>query len=687
MIGSLFAVWLGRPLAGLLVLLVTGALIGCDAPAAATPVPPKAAFPAANGPATGVLDVTTEPSGATVSLDGIERGFAPTVLDITPGRHTLRLALDGYEPIEVYVIGVAGEALRVSQRLVDVSPPVVDLGLAAPRVGAEDGCKVSATARDAEAIIRMTLFVDGAAVAELDEASLRHNLDTRALGPGSHLIVVEATDAQGNRGRAEARLEVSASPDLTQAPSAVPPTVPAPTVPSHPANPPTVVPTTVPTIVSTEVARAPRDLLAPVSVAWGETRIATYDYERALYTDPENAGHPYPLLHRDQVGSPREVVYRTLTMRNEYVELVLLPELGGRIYQYRYLPTDQALLYNNAVIKATHWGPEDQGWWLAVGGIEFCLPVNEHGYLTAEPWETSVVQHDDGSATASVHILEKSRHLDARVEITLRPGDTRLSLRSTITSKSERPEVFQYWINAMLSPGSAGVRSSLRFYYPTDAMIVHSRGEEGLPAAGERMSWPEHNGRDFSQYAMWRNWLGVFAPDVREPWAGLYDDETQLGIVRLFPNEIARGVKLFGFGLDFGHTVAYTDDDTQYVEVWGGLTPTFWDDATLMPGESVSWIETWYPLSGCGGISTAAEEATLYARRVEGGVEVAIAAPVHTDGTLRLRSNTDVLAEHVLDISPAAPYTVRVPLAGNLTGPITVEITDPYGMVRLSHRF
>jgi len=63
---------------------------------------------------------------------------------------------------------------------------------------------------------------------------------------------------------------------------------------------------------------------------------------------------------------------------------------------------------------------------------------------------------------------------------------------------------------------------------------------------------------------------------------------------------VSRGAKIFGHGgLDPG---IWTDDDSGYVELWGGLTPTFWDSTALAPGASVSWEERWYSVNGLGGL-------------------------------------------------------------------------------------
>ena len=627
------------------------------------------------------MRISSTPPGAVIYLNAVARGETPQRFDLEPGDYALRVEKRGYAPIVKDVALRCGQEVVLTEVLRDNEPPQVDLGDVPESVGPDDGLKLSASAEDNVGAVYMALSVDGHQVLEVNEPSFRHNLDTRALNVGQHLLVVRARDAAGNVGRGSRAFEVvgstaSPGPSRTQAATA---TMQA-TATSTATPAPTASATSRPTATATQPA------VTPVSVRWGEVTIDTYAYEQALYTDPDKAGHPYPLLHRDRVWAPVPRTYQVLILRNEYLELTFLPELGGRLYQCRYLPTGQVLFYNNRTIKPSHWGPEDQGWWLAVGGIEFCLPVNEHGYLTAEPWDAQVAQHDDGSATVTMSIEERSRRLLAAVAITLRPGEGAFRLRSTLSNPDTSPKSFQYWINAMLSPGSPGAQASLRFYYPASEVIVHSRGDAALPDAHGIMSWPVYEGRDLSRYGNWRDWLGFFAPSLREPYTAVYDEVTRLGMVRVYPPDVVQGNKLFGFGLGFGDTRAYTDDGSQYVEMWSGLSPTFWDDATLGPQASVAWEEMWYPISGCDGVSTATSQATLYATRTGNRVEVVVFSPGERRWTLSVSEGDREVSRQAFTVRPDSPFRAEeASLSGNSALSITVRILDAVGNVVIAY--
>ena len=89
-------------------------------PPAAPPAPRRAAPPPARPSpvASGVLDIASRPAGVRVLIDGRPVGRTPLRLDrIAPGRHTVRLEMDGYTHWETSVTVTAGEAARVAGSL------------------------------------------------------------------------------------------------------------------------------------------------------------------------------------------------------------------------------------------------------------------------------------------------------------------------------------------------------------------------------------------------------------------------------------------------------------------------------------------------------------------------------------------------------------------------------------------
>ncbi len=355
--------------------------------------------------------------------------------------------------------------------------------------------------------------------------------------------------------------------------------------------------------------------------------IPTYPYAAHLYTATNTTYNiPYRWLNwAEYNGShpqPVDQTYTRLTLENEWLRVSLLPQLGGRVYELIYKPTGNDELYRNTVIKPTHWGPSEQGWWLAAGGLEWGLPVEEHGYESAVPWTYDVIT-GAGGITVTLRDSTQPDRLRATVSVFL-PGDRAvLIVRPRLENDRSVPLDFKWWDNAMLAPGpgnSVGKQANnpngtdLKFVFPESQVTVHSTGDPTLPQAGQAMSWPIYNSRDLSRLQNWNQWLGFFArPAASQNWVSVIDQAHQEGVVRIFPRSIAQGSK--GFAMGWQHPIGageWTDDDSYYVELHGGLAPTFWDSVSLGAHQAIEWEETWYPIAGVNDLASATGEAALH---------------------------------------------------------------------------
>ncbi|TET99102.1 MAG: DUF5107 domain-containing protein, partial [Dehalococcoidia bacterium] len=345
-------------------------------------------------------------------------------------------------------------------------------------------------------------------------------------------------------------------------------------------------------------------------------------------------------------------------------------ELGGRIYQMIFKPTGHNELYQNPVIKPNEWGPPEQGWWLAAGGIEWCLPVEEHGYEWGEPWTYQIVTSTAG-LTVTLRDTTASDRIRATVTLHLPASRGYLAVTPRIENPTGSDLDYKFWLNAALAPGAANtVSADLHFVFEADQMTVHSRGDDHLPGEGQPMDWPVYDGRDYSRLGNWDRWLGFFErPQATAGFAGVYDTGANEGLARVFPSSVARGSKGFGFGWSNPlPSNIWTDDGSTYVELHGGIAPTFWDTATITAGQSLEWTEYWYPVSDVGQLSAATAEAALGVRASGDRFYVGVhsTAP-RAAGTSTLyawdRDDCAELARWELPaIGPGEPFTASVAL-------------------------
>ncbi|MDY0018743.1 MAG: DUF5107 domain-containing protein [Anaerolineae bacterium] len=404
--------------------------------------------------------------------------------------------------------------------------------------------------------------------------------------------------------------------------------------------------------------------LTPEPAAVWETTVTlnSYGWEQALRPSaPDSLYAPYPGLDFDAVTAPTPHTYQAVILENAYTRVTVAPELGGRILQLEDLTTGQLLTYANPVIKPTHWGY--RGWWLATGGIEWAFPVEEHGLNEYRSWSYELLA---GDSWRGVRVWDTDDRTGLTVSITLRLEQDRstLFIIPRISNPTASPQPLQFWINAMLTlSGHNSPSSSLRFWVPTDTMIVHSTNDSTLPQPRSLIDWPTHAGRDFSAYQEWHAYLGLFASQARGA-VGAYDSASNQGIVRVYPQNGPQGVKIFCLG-DIPSNV-YTDDNSRYFEFWGGYNRTFFpeDTATLPAGETIAWEEQWYPIHGIDILNWANRDLAASLKRTGEGLIIGVYTPAPTALTLHLLQNGERKAEWSIQTGPEAPVRMLAPSTG-----------------------
>ena len=418
------------------------------------------------------------------------------------------------------------------------------------------------------------------------------------------------------------RLTPPASPTATPAPTATlaliatptPAVTPTRTVSPAATSSPPVTPSPTPTRTSLPAATSTSTptatpVVTGVLVYTRTITIPSHHFLPALVREEsESYNMPYYRLDWDRYDPApiTDASFTLVILENEHLRVSLLPELGGRIYQLVDKSTGRNLLYQNPVLKPTRWGPPEMGWWLAAGGIEWCLPVEEHGYEWAVPWQyevRSLSGRSGGPAGKEVFLWDTDAQdrLQAHISVSLYPDEVRLHISPTIINPTRNAITFKFWLNAMVAPaGDNRLTRDTLFLFPAEDVIIHSTSDERLPGADEIIPWPVYDEVDWSRLGNWHQWFGFFQfPRAEGGIQAVFDVSTGSGLVRTYDDKVARGAKFFGLGWepDALPSDLYTDDDSDYVEMHGGLAPTFAGNFRLPAGKSVAWRETWYPVS------------------------------------------------------------------------------------------
>src|SRR5882724_8639234 len=131
-----------------------------------------------------------------------------------------------------------------------------------------------------------------------------------------------------------------------------------------------------------------------------------------------SSGKVYPLSVIDRIAeqkTPR--AWDAVHLENEFLRVMILPEIGGRIHAAVDQTNGYDLIYRQDVIKPALVGLA--GPWLS-GGIEFNWPQH-HRPGTYCPVDHTITRNRDGSMTLWLSEIEPMWHLKSTLGMTLYP--------------------------------------------------------------------------------------------------------------------------------------------------------------------------------------------------------------------------------------------------------------------------
>ncbi len=403
-----------------------------------------------------------------------------------------------------------------------------------------------------------------------------------------------------------------------------------------------------------------------VSFKHGTLEVPTYTINGSETVAPlfkmadSAAVYPYARLNRDTISrKPVPVRYEALTLENEYLRVVILPELGGRIWSAWDKTANREIFYRTSVIKPTVYN--QRGGWPA-GNLEVYGPYDAH-MLTwpGEPWPWAFRSNKDGSATITLSHVDHFFRNKISMKVTLHPGRSFIELKLQLRNNNLLPNRYLLWTNA----GIAATEGT-RFVYPMTRTIGHD--------SAELSTWPNARGADLSWYKNNQNMLGVFGLDLYDNFIGAYDYQKDYGTICWTDRRLARGVKTWTWGTGdaaMRQMKHYTDTDGPYVEVQSGRF--VWDGnyEFIEPGKTDGWTEYWFGTGNLGGMTTATRDAAIYFDVQQQQATLAVTATgKFPQAALRLMAGETTVWSAQQSLSPTNVYRTKIVLKPEIAGQI-----------------
>src|ERR1700744_1567376 len=222
---------------------------------------------------------------------------------------------------------------------------------------------------------------------------------------------------------------------------------------------------------------APADLVGPVKAWRAPVTIWTYCpetpsknpmfLEKRVYQGSSARVYPLPFIDRIST-EPKDREWDAIHIENEYLRLMILPEIGGRVHIGFDKISGYDIFYRPNFIKPALVGLA--GPWIS-GGIEFNWPQH-HRPSTFHPVATDVIAADDGSWTVWCNEIDRMVGTRGMHGFRLYPGKAYLEVLVRLSNRTTNTQTFLWWANI-----ATEVHEAYQSFFPTDVHYVadHAR--------------------------------------------------------------------------------------------------------------------------------------------------------------------------------------------------------------------
>lgn len=328
--------------------------------------------------------------------------------------------------------------------------------------------------------------------------------------------------------------------------------------------------------------------------------------EKRVYQGSSGVVYPYPVIE-SMSNEKVDKEYNAIFIENEYIKVMILPELGGRVQMAYDKIRERHFIYYNHVIKPALVGLA--GPWIS-GGIEFNWPQH-HRPSTYMPVDTTIEENADGSVTVWVNEMERMFHQKGMAGFTLRPGHAFLEIKGVLYNRTEVPQTFLWWANPAVA-----VNDYYQSVFPPDINAVFDHGKRAVSsfpiATGTYYKMDYSAGVDISNYKNIKVPTSYMAVNSRFNFEGGYENDTRAGMLHVANHHISPGKKQWTWGNgDFGRAWDrnLTDEDGPYIELMAGVYTENQPDFTwLQPYEEKSFVQYFLPYRELGVVKNASRD-------------------------------------------------------------------------------
>ncbi|MFY0654041.1 MAG: DUF5107 domain-containing protein [Cyclobacteriaceae bacterium] len=403
--------------------------------------------------------------------------------------------------------------------------------------------------------------------------------------------------------------------------------------------------------------------------------------EKRVYQGSSGSVYPHPVIEKisdEKVDKEWQAVF----LENEYIKVMVLPELGGRIQMAYDKLKERHFVYYNHVIKPALVGLT--GPWIS-GGIEFNWPQH-HRPSTYDPVDFMIEENEDGSKTVWCSELERMFRTKGMAGFTLHPGKAYLEIKAKLYNRTSQPQTCLWWANPAVK-----VNDHYQSVFPPDVNAVFDHGKRDVSefpiAKGEYYKMDYSPGTDISRYKNIPVPTSYMAIQSEYNFVGGYENDSKGGLLHVANHHVSPGKKQWTWGNgEFGKAWDrnLTDEDGPYIELMCGVyTDNQPDFSWLMPYEEKTFSQYFMPYRDVGVVKNATKNAMLNVDLVDGLVSVKVyATSSYPNAQIMVKNGAKVLFGDQYDLHPGTSYDKQLKIEPSIElHEIEFIITDNAGQL------
>lgn len=385
--------------------------------------------------------------------------------------------------------------------------------------------------------------------------------------------------------------------------------------------------------------------------------------EKRVYQGSSGVVYPYPVIEKIE-DTCEEKPYHAVFLENEYIKVMILPELGGRIQMAYDKIKERHFIYYNHVIKPALVGLT--GPWIS-GGIEFNWPQH-HRPSTYMPVDFTFEECEDGSAIVWVSERERMFHQKGMAGFKLSPGRAVLEIQGKVYNPTPIPQTFLWWANPAVA-----VNDHYQSVFPDDVNAVFDHGKRdvsGYPiATGTYYKMDYSAGVDISRYKNIPVPTSYMAIKSKYDFVGGYENDTRAGVLHVANHHVSPGKKQWTWGNgDFGQAWDrnLTDSDGPYIELMTGVFTDNQPDFTwLQPYEEKSFTQYFLPYRELGVVKNASADLLMNIEPEGNSCKLKIFATSRQENLkITVKKKDTICFDTVTDITPEKVFETEVTITG-----------------------